>query len=542
MRRMATHDLAPKAPARRIRLDDREELRRLGAAVLASSWTVGALIAVGFVLRLVRFLHYRSLWLDEATLALNVMSRSYTHLVTSLDFAQGAPAGFLVLEKLSISLFGDSERAFRLVPFLAGIAALFVFWRVALRFLGRHTALLALAFFSCMECFVYYGSETRPYELDVLAALVLLLLFDRALETRSAGRFAAFAAAGIVAPWFSFGSLFVLAGTGAAAILVGLVRRDRRMVLLTAGAAVSWIVSFAIEYHELVRHLGQLAGVVAGVNSETSSLVKDLYILFSEPGALPRTLVALLNLLVVIGAVALARRSWPRLLALLANLLAALAVGATHRYPVTGRWILYLVPLAVILLAEGIVALVRSTRMPVRVVVLVGAGLLLAAVAAQTARNAVRLPTQFPGTPAVSEPAKELINGIERAWRPGDVLYVSRMSEFAFRYYVTCKDCNPRATEERALWPFTPTAGPSQDSAAFVPDKSFLVLGTSGLDLNVMQRDFGRLPRKPRVWFLFTDQVDLPTVELLLQRDGREVRAIRAGDSEALLFDLRRRS
>ena len=524
---------ATVAPQRSARLVER-------ARTLSASHAAGALIAVGIAVRLIRFLHYRSLWLDEATLALNVMSRSYSQLMRSLDFAQGAPAGFLVLEKLSISTFGDSERAFRLVPFLAGIASLFVFWSVAKRFLDPYTAVLALAFFSFMECFVYYGAETRPYELDVLAALVLLLLFDRVLEQRTRGRFAAFAAAGIVAPWFSFGSLFVLAGTGAALFVFAIVRHDRRTALLTACAAAAWVVSFAIEYQQLVQHLSHLAGVVAGANSQTSSLVKDLYILFSEPGALPRTLIALMNLLVAIGAVALARRSWPRLVALVTILLAVLAVGATHKYPATGRWILYLVPLAVILLAEGIVTLVRSTRMPARVVVLVGAGVLLAAVAAQTARNAVRLPAEFPGTPAVSEPAKVLINDVAGSWRPGDVLYLSRTSEFAFRYYLTCKNCNPRAGQERGLWPFTPTAGPSQNSPALVPEKPSLVLGTSGPNLTLIQRDVANLRGRRRVWFLLTDRdgVDPATLQLLLQHYGRKLEAINIGASTALLYDL----
>ena len=142
----------------------------------------------------------------------------------------------------------------------------------------------------------------------------------------------------------------------------------------------------------------------------------------------------------------------------------------------------------------------------------------------------------------MSEPAKELIDDVAGSWRPGDVLYVSRTSEFAFRYYLTCKNCNPRAAHERALWPFTPTAGPSQDSRALVPQEPSLVLGTSGLDLTLIQRDFSRMRGKRRVWLLFTDPdgVDLPTLELLLQHYGHELRAISAGKSEALLFDLRR--
>src|SRR4029079_6991851 len=137
-------------------------------ALVRAHPVVTILLGIGLVLRIGRYLHDRSLWLDEASLAVNLTSRSYSHLFGTLDFEQGAPVGFLLLEKFAISTFGDSERVFRLFPLLAGIAARLFCWRVAVRSLDRSAAMLALAFFAVLEPFVYYSSETKQYSFDVL--------------------------------------------------------------------------------------------------------------------------------------------------------------------------------------------------------------------------------------------------------------------------------------------------------------------------------------------------------------------------------------
>ena len=81
-------------------------------------------MAVGVVARLVQYLSGRSLWLDESLLWLNLDKRSAAGLLRPLDFAQGAPIPFLLAEKGAIGLFGDAEWSLRLLPLLAGLAAL----------------------------------------------------------------------------------------------------------------------------------------------------------------------------------------------------------------------------------------------------------------------------------------------------------------------------------------------------------------------------------------------------------------------------------
>src|SRR2546430_17722328 len=67
--------------------------------VALSPRLVWAIVVLGIVLRTIRYFSDRSLWLDESYLALNVLGRSYSQLSGSLDFNQGAPVGFLYLEK-----------------------------------------------------------------------------------------------------------------------------------------------------------------------------------------------------------------------------------------------------------------------------------------------------------------------------------------------------------------------------------------------------------------------------------------------------------
>ena len=511
-----------------------------GKRVLASPAVVPAVITVGIVLRVVRFLHDRSLWLDESLLAANLMTRSYTHLFGTLDFDQGAPVGFLMLEKLAISTFGDGERAFRLFPFLAGLAALPAFWLVARRFVGRAPAVLALAFFAVMQPFIYYSTETKQYSFDVLVTLVLLWLFAAAVEKTSVTSFVALGAAGLAAPWFSHPSVFVLAGIGTALFLQSLVNRRFVAAGVAAAAGIAWMLSFGVEYITSIRRLGHLATVVRGV-SEGDSVLKTVYTIFSQPGALPRTLVGFAVFLVAAGVVALTRRSWPLAVALAVMTLVAMYAGSAGRYPLGGRWALFLLPGALLCLGLGAASLVAATAMPLRAVLVVAVAVLLLAPTAAALQHAHRLPTAEPGTPALLEPTKPLLGRLADRWRPGDTLYVSVKSQYAFRYYLTCHDCNARQEQERTLWPIRPIPGPTLTSPSFVPLRRSLVLGSPREDLASYLADFRRLRGKARVWFFFshTPPVDESVLEQALDRQGRKLVALRDGAASVLLYDLR---
>ena len=184
-------------------------------AVTIATW---AALALGVALRVIAYTRRSILWLDEAATARNVVERSIIDLLTvPLDYGQAAPKGFLLLEWVVMRVFGTSELAFRLVPFLAGTASVFLFYALARRLLAPCGTLVALLFFSVGYWFIVYASDLHPYALDLalsLAAMVLAIDLHRLGYPRP--RVLAAAAFGAIAVWFSNGVVLTLFGLGAA--------------------------------------------------------------------------------------------------------------------------------------------------------------------------------------------------------------------------------------------------------------------------------------------------------------------------------------
>src|SRR5438093_1878315 len=90
-------------------------------AFFASPLLPWLIIGFGITVRCVQYIANRSLWLDESLLALNIVHRTFLQLLQPLDYEQGAPVGFLMIEKASVQIFGNNEYALRLFTFLFGI-------------------------------------------------------------------------------------------------------------------------------------------------------------------------------------------------------------------------------------------------------------------------------------------------------------------------------------------------------------------------------------------------------------------------------------
>jgi len=130
----------------------------------------------GVAVRFVQYLSNRSLWGDEASISLNIVSRTYQELLEPLSYNQAAPPGFLTVEKLAVQVFGNSEYSLRLFPLLASAIALLAFYRLATHYTSQITAPIAIAFFACLPYLVYYATEVKQYSSDVAIAILLFLL------------------------------------------------------------------------------------------------------------------------------------------------------------------------------------------------------------------------------------------------------------------------------------------------------------------------------------------------------------------------------
>src|SRR5262249_22668510 len=155
-----------------------------------------------------------------------------------------APPGWLALVKGAVTLFGDGEGALRLVPFLGGLVALPVCWRVARRALPLDLAApLALGLFAAGSPFIYYAAQLKPYSTDVAVALLLTMLaLPVGLDARRA-RMLPLGLAGAIAPWLSYPALLVDAGLLAGFVTLELVERDHARLRALTPLALTWAAS-----------------------------------------------------------------------------------------------------------------------------------------------------------------------------------------------------------------------------------------------------------------------------------------------------------
>jgi hypothetical protein len=301
---------------------------------------VSCLVA-GAVLRARGFLFgVRPFWVDEAAWTTRLLE-------TSLLEPSIRPVGFTAATRLLVACFGAREDVLRLIPWLAGMGALFLTVPLAEALLPTPgTRLLLIGTLAFHPVAIDYCKEFKPYSsslcLHVTAALfVVRYLADGRTRTLS---FALLT--GFLGVWFAQDLIFALPGlylvTGAFAW-----RNARRseLTLLVAGA-VATIALIVLLYFFFWR------AVDVGIDAKDTGYWGKKYDVFHHPGTDEGFLAWVARKWVELGAFPAARREhW-----LADHLLPASGLRALSA-AYAGLW--------VILHATGIVVLLRERRFAV---------------------------------------------------------------------------------------------------------------------------------------------------------------------------------
>jgi hypothetical protein len=193
----------------------------------------------------------RSLFLDEANLALNIGERRGSAFFRHLAYEQYAPPVFLLLVKAATALVGYSVWGLRLVPLLAGCGTLWLGWRLPARLdLGLLRPLL-FGLLLANEYTLRYFTECKQYGFDILVTTGLLYL-ALAQPARLTRRWAGiWLLAGTLAVWSSMPSVFVLAAIGSRAVWAN--RREKSSMLPWLLIGAFWLGHFLLYYLLLLR-------------------------------------------------------------------------------------------------------------------------------------------------------------------------------------------------------------------------------------------------------------------------------------------------
>ena len=109
---------------------------------------INSIMVAGIVLSTVQYIYNRSLWLDEARLALNIITKNSLELLAPLEYKQVAPILFLQLEKVFSLLIPNSEYGLRLVPLLFFWFSLYLFYRIThILFSNAYTIIFSLSLY-----------------------------------------------------------------------------------------------------------------------------------------------------------------------------------------------------------------------------------------------------------------------------------------------------------------------------------------------------------------------------------------------------------
>lgn len=215
---------------------------------------LGAVLSLGAFLRLIEYLGNRTLWLDEAMLALGIGRRGYQGLLAPLDYDQVAAPLFLWTVKTVSLIGGMGELALRIVPLAAGVMLPWVVWRMTRSLGGSAAGLIAAVLAAISVPLIYHSAELKPYGLDALASASVIVF---TLRTREApehpNRWWHLLLAGMVGLLLSIPLPLMLAGTLAALLADSRVRAVPGFHRRLLGLAVVWAGWFGVLHGLIYR-------------------------------------------------------------------------------------------------------------------------------------------------------------------------------------------------------------------------------------------------------------------------------------------------
>lgn len=498
--------------------------------ILQSLSILGVLF--GAIVRLVQYLSNRSLWEDEANLALNIVNRSYLELLQPLDDNQAAPPGFLFIEKFAIQTLGNSEYALRLFPLIAGIVSLILFYKLATRYSSTVAAPIAIALFACLKYTLYYASEVKQYSSDVMVALLLALLLiplrQQVLNWKQQWGLGLLGAAFI---WLSHPTVFVLAGIEIGYFLITTSKQRWRILLNRLPLYLTWLLSFAGLYWLTIRNTLSNETLTDSWNTRYPNSLLDVSWLFDAFGRFFYNPLGFLGITdgiaivaFVIGCVAYYRRNRILLLVLTAPMIMTIVASYLEKYPFRERLVLFLVPFALLIIAEGVAFLLTQPRRYQPVLIL---GLfLLSAIVVPPVLQAGHLlvrPTQI-------EEIRPVVAYVKAHQQPGDQLYVYRSGINQFLYYA-------------------PQFGYAPDN--YVLGENSLATGSrrnpelSEAGVKRFRREVRQLRRQgQRVWFVFcrASEVEEQAFLSVMEPIGQQLDRFRQPNAIVYLYRLQKQA
>lgn len=406
------------------------------------------LLGTGFILAFIQFYYNRSLWLDEAMLANNIIDKNFIDLLKPLDNYQAAPVLFLWVVKLSSLLAGTSELALRTFSFLCFAFAGIFF----LRYLKKHTQniivlVFALGLFVFNAFLIRYSSELKQYITDVFFSTLFLFLIQHYTLNKSKRTLLILTIAGVSGVFFSH--IVVILINSTILLFVYDSVKNKQVNKSEILSLLIWLIAVLCVYFGFINNhptkkfmLSYWANAgaflpISGSFLEIMEFLKSKFIgIFFQLLPFGQLASKGFIILFILGIFNLLKeKKWSLVIFYFSPLFIHLILSALKIYPLENRFIIYLLPFFILVIAEGFRLILSISSVSKREVVITILSIVIPLVMIKkTFEN--RFPIKI-------EEVKELITYFNQHAQNEDKIYVYYSAKPAINFYLKTKIFNP---------------------------------------------------------------------------------------------------
>lgn len=483
---------------------------------------IWVIIIIGLLIRLRQYVANRSLWIDEAALALNILKLNYKELLSPLFNGQAAPPFFLLLTKLFTEIAGNNEFVLRFIPFVSGIIALILFYPLARNFLSKKSVPLAVVMFAFSSSAIYYSTEFKQYSLDLIFSVIILLSAIKVTRSNYTIKDCIILGMiGVLSTWVSYSSIFVLIGIGLAFIIdIVIINKkiDRRVVnyhnikkIMTIGTL--WVISFLLHYLLILRFILKEHFYKYWANyfipfppmkfEDFRWYIDHLIEIINNPLSF-RLFYGFVLIAFILGIYKFWNRGNKMYFYFLCFPIITVMVASTlNYYPIFERLMLFTIPIFYILFAEGACQFLEFFSNQKRYIALLFIILVLIYPITSGIHHLI--------TPILKEEIKPIIEYCINNKEEKDKIYIYREARNAFEYYTYNKNI----------------AFLSSESGNPENPQDYLF-------------ELDKLKREGRIWFIFShDYNDEEKIFLLyLDHIGSRIDSLKGKGASVYLYDL----
>jgi hypothetical protein len=420
----------------------------------------------------------RSFWADEVWVANTLTAPTLSQMFFPETWLQTSPPLFLLVNRFVGGLLGQDEFAFRLFPALMGIAAILCFVWFLKQNMAPHFAVLGAIFLIFCPDAVDLSRQLKQYSSELAATSLILLAFSHYLQARSHRRFLVLLGATVVAISLGYGTFLLLPGLFFGIVLSNQSRQAAIHSLLFVACCFPVLL---LEYFWLVQNnSSEMLSNFWQFQDRGLSFARTIaqtgwdlfhFAILLLPKQLMGSVKSILAALVIAALVSAGLiDSWfHRTQAFTLRLLAYSTLGLAillHRfsvYPVSNRTSLFLAPIVIFLVVDGlevVCRLVRPAWIGIAVALLV----------------TVAIPFRFIDRPIAEgnrnfEDFRGAMAFMKASSQAEDSVWVFGGAAEAYRYYSRLLDFKPFAAYTGSIgWPCCPR---NSEAASFKQEADF---------------------------------------------------------------------